>query len=1271
MGIKINEIRFNNDFRVAQDLSYLHGVIGEKFKVEVDFIFEDITFVTTSKSIILHPDNNAVGLASTDDIIQIDKGFGFSNYEVDDIVTVFNFTGSTFTDYTIIEKINGSIIRVNATFANTVLVDGSYIFNKTPFSAVRYAYNLIDVGTSFDSLIDGEFQEAEIGDADAAILTDKLMAFTGELSYQIGSIKVKGRGRLGLNGGAGDVQQLFTITHDCVLTPFFLLDQYNDLLIAKKPLYFEGNERLNYIANLSLGRGLNNPNGLQELSVTTDKSVTFWFNENKKYVLSSLILTDVAGAVVVSQLQFDKEIRVEVIIDNTADTPFVDGLTKYTFGFNYLPDDVDDIEKNGFDQTRNFAFDSKTNTLGSGSLNGDNFGNDLQIIKTVTSTFISDSQMKVTVIIQTRADSNAIIQQGDNDRYQLWLITENHALDANKSDKVNVLVQVNDFFVQKTATNPIISSFGTKFIQHPYIDKLDGVLPSALNIFPVDDLVANLDFSINYDPNTGPLGVFPTLPDLGLPEISSGAAHLLFDVTQNKVIAIADWQGTFQSTMNKLRDSLNDNVSHGTIFGGYPAYTNNGGYSNATVVFSGGRYWVNFLAPTAGTTFNGQHLQIVSDLLSKSNSFMAGGVDAISTFPSKGVIIKKIQSKILLKNLDIPDADILLEEFSFSTANFPLVGDVQDILFEQDRVFKIKSGDIRKVISCKRIYSKDSVFEKHFTYSYPFMFRWEYWQKLILSFGQTIQPALFDNASQHNGINHFWHRYTTIGVWHIFYDVIFTMEQNGVEFTQTFSSQLQDSRDFDGNTDWSNSTIKSYDLTTAAEITNIGIKYIYGFENVEIKLDTLKTTGVLPPIANVGMVAWIETFESGGIPDIRRFSSYYDKGADTWFSSADSSDKIVMTKVGNKYTGTLEVDHTKLPSNTEFTIYARLYEYYDSDIKQFMNSDPFHFMNSDPYQFMASVSGASPLILGNAWKQKFEIIASNPTPSTILPALSQDTLNDCCFSIPALAQVAGGDDLKNDKHSPYFVWSKAFSAATMYLEKFVNGAWVISAVLNDNTYGLFHLFGFYVTKFQENAIGYELEWSKVLDLKGSGKYRIRCSATPFTGGDDIDKFSFEFCLDVYSDARANRTTRWSWNISGTIGDQYDDEHKIDYGLLNWFNQIRLPESFFGNDKTSEHEKNFVKYQSGVMKWIEDSQVESYTFTSGRYPDELHRFIKINILQADEISVTDFNTRNANNHVNKKVTWTGTYEPDYPAGVLKVVVNTEFQQATQNFNHKRC
>lgn len=818
--IKISAIKYNNELRASQDLTYLLSCIGEKVKIDISYYYEDIIYAIEGGSITFKPDATDIDLFDSTGIILLEDNTSFKNTYVGDKIGVFD-NSSALSYYTVLEKFNNGMIRTDGGFSNGILDNGKYIFNCTPFNGVRFAFNLIESGNSKLSYVDSEYQEGICSTADASNTTPVNMSFLGLKSYQIGSMSVRGDGCVGGGATLGtSIQQKFILTHNTVITPFFLKDQYADLLIRKKPDYFEANKTLHYRADFKLGRNLTNPNNLQSLTIPDSLSNVGWFNEKfngeiNYYTIDSVVYKD--GANVVTALEFGKDITVEITISNTTESPFSNTNTKYIAGFNFLPEDESLYQNNGFDQTRNFLFDSKLNTLGSGSANGANFGNGMQVIKTVTSTFISATQMKVALVIRIGSDAEAILKQGTYNRYMLWLITEDHAKTAVQSNKVNILLDVNEFYVKKYDTDLIVKD-KLEFILHPDDTEVDSQDGADFTYFPVDDIVSFFRFHID---------------------------------------------------------------------------------------------------------FNG-HL------------------------PAEKIKISNIKCELYAKNLT--GDEVIFETKNIITTSYAIVGGkAQNISFSQDRGFKIPS-EIRRFITIDRDYASDNSDKRYFILKYPFMVRWEYWVQLL---GLTTIPVdIFNPALPSNGINNFWERISTLTDWSLNYRVVFTLEQNGVTFNQTFNEELENGLDFEGNTEWTTNSIKSFNTTTNAEIVSGGNKFIYGYEDVRIEAKFVKTSGPIPLLAHVHIVIWIETFEQGGVLDVRRISSAHVLDSQSWFKSIDTSDKVVITNVGNVFTGKCLINHDKLPANKKFTVYARIYNFSDtSSEKEFQDAQPFEFQDTIDYQF--------------------------------------------------------------------------------------------------------------------------------------------------------------------------------------------------------------------------------------------------------------------------------------------------------------------------------
>lgn len=280
-----------------------------------------------------------------------------------------------------------------------------------------------------------------------------------------------------------------------------------------------------------------------------------------------------------------------------------------------------------------------------------------------------------------------------------------------------------------------------------------------------------------------------------------------------------------------------------------------------------------------------------------------------------------------------------------------------------------------------------------------------------------------------------------------------------------------------------------------------------------------------------------------------------------------------------------------------------------------------------------------------------------------------ETTSDCCIKLPVLAETVFTSNYFNDITAPLFFWGPGFSTADLKLQKYTSGAWADTATLNVSTWGTAYTYGFFTNIYSEKAIGYKLQWKLVLAAFGEGNYRIKSTGTRLIGGALISKYSFEFCLSEYTANRADETVRFEWYLNGTIGNPEKDSTKRDYGTLNWYNQFRLPDSKFGWD-SSPFEHEFVKYQNGKKTWLKDSQVEEYLLKIGRMDNSIHRYIKIDVLQADEINITDYNIFNANRHQSREVIHIGSYEPNWDTGSLLADVEVKFAQRYQNHIHKR-
>ena len=291
------------------------------------------------------------------------------------------------------------------------------------------------------------------------------------------------------------------------------------------------------------------------------------------------------------------------------------------------------------------------------------------------------------------------------------------------------------------------------------------------------------------------------------------------------------------------------------------------------------------------------------------------------------------------------------------------------------------------------------------------------------------------------------------------------------------------------------------------------------------------------------------------------------------------------------------------------------------------------------------------------------------------------TKNQCCFKLPVLAELTGSNDSSNDQSSVLKRYDKnLYSGVILYLQihnpsdpASVDG-WLDVATLFSDDYGTTYGYGT-ITDSSGNLsyAGYNLEWQKVLVAFGEGTYRVKFEEYRFDATIDDTFGEFEYCLKRYLPHRANCTVRFTWYTKGYRGDFENDLDIWDYtnaGGDGWFNQMRLPDSVFGGNK-SNYEREYVRYSNGQQVWISDEQIESYEFHSGMFPALFHDWIKTNILQADRLLVNDYNKNNPNIIVDKEIKPTTSYEPSWNYDNLNAFVTVGFEQAIQNRKKLRC
>ena len=565
--------------------------------------------------------------------------------------------------------------------------------------------------------------------------------------------------------------------------------------------------------------------------------------------------------------------------------------------------------------------------------------------------------------------------------------------------------------------------------------------------------------------------------------------------------------------------------------------------------------------------------------------------------------------------------DVILLEQDFLVAGNAMQGTVRSLNVSPVTGFEVNSSEIRHNFRAYRSPSDDIATEYAYRVQYPFLYRWEYWEKQILG---TLPLDWYDSSEQHNGYNEEWFRIQGLTGWNIYHRLESTVSFDNV--TKVINSdKLITPQDYLANTNWTAESITAFDGATALSYS--GDPYIMENKQTTIKANFTDVSGLLG-VSDVYMVARLIPKENGTFIANESLSSVYDRENKGLFIG-DSSGKIAITLVGSVFTGEFDIDYNEIPKGMlEYTLSVSIGV--DSAVAM-----------TD----FGEVQTQDMLVL--------EVIDFDP------PVIPKDAnpFIKCCYPLKVFGNVVDKtDEFRNDFSAPLMIFPLQYTV-TMKLEKLVDGVWTFNATLTGSTiFGTNYDQGF-VSKNNKDYVGYKLDWGEILDSEGSGKYRVEFE-TP-----SGSLYSEEYCLDQFSTYLADNTVRIGYNWNSVIGDE-NQKRTRDFVGLDWDNQVRLNDAIFGN-KSAAFATDDVRYQSGELRTVSKSFNESYVFNLKRLPVDIFDLFLYDILLSDEILISDYNKANFANYVNHSVEIEGSIEPDYSQSRPEVSISATFKSKYEN------
>lgn len=465
--------------------------VGEVVDVDIHVRFEDYVLAETTDLedggtvVYIRPPSSVTGVVADDRHLWTSDPTGFEDWVEGDVVhTNGAQIGGNSVKNTILEKVDDQTLVMVDPYGGTEKIPvAGLAFIETPIQSIEFLHGLIENEESlnYNSKVDGSEQRARIDGLSSTNSTYQPMTLLGKKSWQYGSMSVKGNFQ-GDGTPATTGAQAFIIKHTFVVNPLFLANQINDEKNGVAPEYLRGKNSLKYVLRVEASKDLSNPNKkkiiIEDERLGNVGNTGENFNTGRTNYSSTTPLYK-NGAVTNTALELtSSETTIEFYIDNTTDSPFSSGNTKFVLSHWLAPTPEDEYRQPEFvlepnlakdrDMKTNFIFDRIECTLDDLSTTPDNLGTDIQVIKDCIFTLVNPTRVKCTATISLAPAAATRIAAMSGMDYKLAVSTKNHSLTRAKSDKVNLDIDFDEYYIN--TTDPTMIDMDLAFLEHPYTD---------------------------------------------------------------------------------------------------------------------------------------------------------------------------------------------------------------------------------------------------------------------------------------------------------------------------------------------------------------------------------------------------------------------------------------------------------------------------------------------------------------------------------------------------------------------------------------------------------------------------------------------------------------------------------------------------------------------------------------------------------------------------------------------------------------------------------
>lgn len=545
------------------------------------------------------------------------------------------------------------------------------------------------------------------------------------------------------------------------------------------------------------------------------------------------------------------------------------------------------------------------------------------------------------------------------------------------------------------------------------------------------------------------------------------------------------------------------------------------------------------------------------------------------------IILDTIEFAVELHQISTGDRETL-DSTTINVSGAPISqSGTQEISIDQSRAFNYLSDFKNNRISIERDPSSDIPPLRRYVAVFPYRLRYEWWLN-----NPTLNQNFYLASEPLNNLNNQWYTKQTNPDIEIRTFIRAVGTKNGVATTfETLADfNIVDYRD-DGRY---TRTIEVSNDSGFASINNIGTLQsglytgdLFAIDEAQDNyIRAIMSDGVADFSAHRYAEICIEVNEGGGWLTLWKIRSDQTPEANNPLQPISGATELDVTIATGSVTLQCKLDPDLLPADLEYKITANWagtsnagtpHEYYEREIA-----------------------------FGRI------IRLAEPTDD------ENKGFDECCYETLVLADAVDTDSYKNDIKGLLFERGDS----SFNIELFLVDSDDNEYALNDNTYGVFLNFG--DLQNYPNYIWYQLEWQKVLQVRGAGKYRIKRINTEF--GNQTTFISKCYKLLPYSIENANRTVRIESVMNGRL-----EETGIDYKGLNFVDHIRF-DGKFGFRNPGYEEIQAINTDNLQTQIIQDLQSE-YELFSWPLPECLTSEIFDFHLRGNLIFISDYNIDN--------------------------------------------